>query len=397
MSLLDTKTPLNTYDIVIVGAGVAGSSLAHALANTKRAKPLRICVLERSLAEPDRIVGELLQPGGVAMLQKLGLEDCVQGIDAAPAYGYCVVLDGKPVHIPYPDHRAGCGFHHGRFIQALRAKAKAAPGVDVVEANVLELIECPMTGRVLGVRATRKIDGADAENAQEREAFFADLTIVADGCFSSFRAQVMGPVGVRPTVKSHFVGLILRDAHLPIDKHGTVVLIKGAGPVLLYKIADEAQETRMLVDVKEPLPKDLKAHIAERVLPFLPSSLHVSVADALQNGRLRRMPNSWLPPAEQGGRQSKEGVVLVGDAWNMRHPLTGGGMMCAFNDVVILQQLFADINDFADWHTVAAALHRWHWQRKPLAATVNVLSLALYNLFGADGACLTVFFFRTVE
>ena len=113
--------------------------MAHALStitSPSHPKPLRIALLERSLAEPDRIVGELLQPGGIAMLQKLGLDDCVQGIDAAPAYGYCVVLDGKPVHIPYPDGRAGCGFHHGRFIQALRAKAKAAPGVEVVEANV---------------------------------------------------------------------------------------------------------------------------------------------------------------------------------------------------------------------------------------------------------------------
>lgn len=381
------KTSSNSYDVVIVGAGVAGCSLAYALSNLKRATPFRICLIERSLAEPDRIVGELLQPGGIALLQKLGLEGCVKGIDAAPAYGYCVVLDGRPVHIPYPDGRAGCGFHHGRFIQALRAKAIAAKGVEVVEGNVSELVECPMTGRILGVRATRK-SAEDPAGDGTRETFFADLTFVADGCFSGFRASVMGSVGVRPSVKSHFVGLILRDAHLPIDKHGTVCLVRGAGPVLLYKIADEAHETRMLVDVKEPVPKDLKGHIADNILPQLPASLHVSVMDALTNGRLRRMPNSWLPPAEQGGRHSKEGVVLVGDAWNMRHPLTGGGMMCAFNDVVILQSLFADVKDLSDWHEMAGVLHKWHWRRKPLAATVNVLSLALYNLFGADGACL---------
>ena len=71
----------------------------------------------------------------------------------------------------------------------------------------------------------------------------------------------------------------------------------------------------------------------------------------------------------------------------MRHPLTGGGMMCALNDVAILQQLFADVEELSDWSDVSALLHQWHWQRKPLAATVNVLSLALYNLFGADGEC----------
>ena len=39
-------------------------------------------MLERDLQQPDRIVGELLQPGGVLALQRLGLEDCLTGIDA---------------------------------------------------------------------------------------------------------------------------------------------------------------------------------------------------------------------------------------------------------------------------------------------------------------------------
>lgn len=99
------------------------------------------------------------------------------------------------------------------------------------------------------------------------------------------------------------------------------------------------------------------------------------------------MPNSLLFPTEQGGRHHKEGAILVGDSWNMRHPLTGGGMMVAFNDVVILRDLLADVKDFSDWREVSHVLHRWHWIRKPLGATVNVLSVALYDLFGAEGKC----------
>ncbi|KAI0683848.1 squalene monooxygenase [Cytidiella melzeri] len=370
------------YDIVIVGAGVAGTALAHAL-STSRSPPLRICLLERSLAEPDRIVGELLQPGGLALLQQLGLGSCVEGIDAVPVYGYAVVLNGKPVHIPYPNERTGCSFHHGRFIQALRKKAMAAPGVETVEATVSELIECPLTGRILGVRATRKLTGA-----VEKEAFFGDLTIVADGCFSNFRSKVMVTAGVKPETKSHFVGTILEDAHLPIEKHGTVVLVKGSGPVLLYQIGEH--DTRMLVDIKAPLPSDLNEHILTKIAPQLPSALHIPVQQALEKDRLRRMPNSFLPPTEQGGKHTKEGVVLLGDSWNMRHPLTGGGMMCAFNDVYILCQHFANVKDFADWKEVSHILHRWHWQRKALSSTVNILSVALYDLFGADDESLEV-------
>lgn len=39
-------------------------------------------LLERDFSQPDRIVGELLQPGGYLVLKKLGLESCTENIDA---------------------------------------------------------------------------------------------------------------------------------------------------------------------------------------------------------------------------------------------------------------------------------------------------------------------------
>ena len=41
--------------------------------------------LEKDLTQPDRIVGELLQPGGYEKLRELGLSDCVEGIDSTQA------------------------------------------------------------------------------------------------------------------------------------------------------------------------------------------------------------------------------------------------------------------------------------------------------------------------
>jgi squalene monooxygenase len=70
-SLLQEKRLENHHeaDIIIVGAGIAGCALATALGKQGRS----VILLERSLKEPDRIVGELLQPGGVWALQKLGI------------------------------------------------------------------------------------------------------------------------------------------------------------------------------------------------------------------------------------------------------------------------------------------------------------------------------------
>jgi squalene monooxygenase len=56
-------------DVVIVGAGIVGCAAAVAFGNQGRS----VILLERSLKEPDRIVGELLQPGGVNALEKLGM------------------------------------------------------------------------------------------------------------------------------------------------------------------------------------------------------------------------------------------------------------------------------------------------------------------------------------
>ena len=66
-----------------------------------------------------------------------------------------------------------------------------------------------------------------------------------------------------------------------------------------------------------------------------------SFMDAVQNERLRSMPNSFLPASAV----ERPGVLLLGDAFNMRHPLTGGGMSVALNDVLIWRQLFQGIEN----------------------------------------------------
>ncbi|KAF9563554.1 squalene epoxidase [Agrocybe pediades] len=367
------------YDVVIVGAGIAGCALAHGLSTLPRSKPLRIAVVERSLAEPDRIVGELLQPGGMIALEKLGMLGCVEGIDAISVRGYCVVENGKSVHIPYPGSYEGRSFHHGRFIMKLREAAGKAKGVELIEGTVTELLEERGSNTITGVKVTKD---------SEHFTLSSELVVVADGCFSNFRNLVMGESSVKPVTKSHFVGAILEDARLPIPNHGTVALTKGFGPVLLYQISEH--DTRILIDVKQPLPSDLKAHVLENIVPQLPSALTLPIQRALDKDRLRRMPNSFLPPVEQGSKLSKSGAILIGDSWNMRHPLTGGGMTVALSDAVLLRDLLGSVDDFSDWNQLRKILHHWHWNRKPLASTVNILSVALYDLFGADDEELAV-------
>ena len=131
------------------------------------------------------------------------------------------------------------------------------------------------------------------------------------------------------------------------------------------------------------LTYSLQSHILENVVPQLPSALHLPIQKAFEKDRLRRMPNSFLPPVEQGTAVTKKGVILIGDSWNMRHPLTGGGMTVALNDVVVLRDLLGSVDDLKDWKQIQKALHRWHWDRKTLVSIVNILSVALHALFAA--------------
>lgn len=386
----------HTADVLIVGAGIIGCALAITLARQGRS----VLLLEKSLKEPDRIVGELLQPGGVSALEKLGLRECLEEIDAVVVRGYEVIYYGEGVHIPYPENAASGGtgkmmerksqarvrpegrsFHHGRFIRRLREAAMREPNISVVETTVTAPVKTTFTGQVLGVECQTK--GCP-------DVYFADLTVIADGYASRFRKDF---IPYTPLSRSRFWGLELIDADLPRFQHGHVVLGDSA-PVLLYQIG--TRETRALVDVPNDLESaspargGVKAHLRDVVLPSLPPRVQPSFAKALDAGRLRSMPNSWLPPSTQ----QVPGMVFLGDAMNMRHPLTGGGMTVAFNDVVLLRELLSPekVPDLGDTGRVKAQMKKFHWRRKNLSAVINILAMALYDLFAANGEFFSFFF-----
>jgi len=97
------------------------------------------------------------------------------------------------------------------------------------------------------------------------------------------------------------------------------------------------------------------------------------------------MPNNFLAAAPNVRR----GVLCLGDALNMRHPLTGGGMTVAFNDIVIWRELIKNIADLRDYDLIERAARQFYLRRKSRHSfVVNVLSMALYELFSANnGKC----------
>lgn len=377
---------LENPEVIIVGAGTAGASAAATFARQGR----KVLLVERCMSEQDRIVGELLQPGGLRSLERLGLDDCAkEGTDSVIVDGYVIIRPtttrgGTPsaaveeqqqqqndsVMLYYPESdpentselfgrgvkpavpvaggmdgsRAegpremprGRSFHNCRFVQRLRAAAQAEPNVRVVEATVSALLEGD-NGEVVGVRyreaaaATAAKEGAGGQQQEDEERVTrevrAPLTVVADGIWSGLRKCANTN---RPQKMSTFVGVLVThpaDAAPVPHKHCGHVVLAHPSPILIYQIS--STETRVLVDVAGAMPSaadgGLAAHLREKSAPQLPALFRPAFLEAVARGDVKSMPNRTMPASDV----HRQGALLLGDALNMRHPLTGGGMTVA--------------------------------------------------------------------
>lgn len=227
-----------------------------------------------------------------------------------------------------------------------------------------------------------QVVGVECQTTGTKDYYFGAVTLVADGCASKFRKEY---ISHRPQVKSKFWGLELIDAQLPMPNHGHVILTS-APPILIYQIG--THETRILVDIPDGLASasvkagGVKNHMLNVALPNLPECVQPSFRRAIEAGKLRSMPNSFLPPKTQ----RTPGLIMLGDAMNMRHPLTGGGMTVGFNDVVTLTSLLSPQNvpNLEDTSAVLSAMSNFHWSRKSGSSVINILAMALYSLFAAN-------------
>lgn len=371
-------------DVLIVGLGCAGAPLATVLAR----RGYRVKVIEKDMSEPHRIVGELLQPAGVNELKSLDLTgdnlpiDCLKEIDSQQITGYSIIMNDT-LRLAYPPHEFGRAFHNGRFLTRLRTQTKAESNCQIVQGQVTDLVFDPLSNRCTGVKYT--------QNDQTHTASAA-LTVVADGCMSLLRKQAQTqPIYPAPSSQfqqptgvdklSSFVGLILTNCQLPTPLNGHVILADPT-PILAYPIS--STEVRMLIDFPNgtyPSTKpELIKHFNEKVRPQLPASMRPSFDAAVQLGSFSMMPNQSLqlcPDVYQ-----RDGMLMIGDSANMRHPLTGGGMTVAFKDISNFVHYFTSfVRDCNDFKSIKASVQEHYETRHERVKVINILADALYAVF----------------
>lgn len=92
----------------------------------------------------------------------------------------------------------------------------------------------------------------------------------------------------------------------------------------------------------------------------VPPELYNAFISAVDKGNIRSMPNRSMPAAPH----PTPGALLMGDAFNMRHPLTGGGMTVALSDIAVLRDLLSPLRNLNDAYSLCNYLESFYTLRK---------------------------------
>jgi 2-polyprenyl-6-methoxyphenol hydroxylase-like FAD-dependent oxidoreductase len=159
-------------DVLIVGGGIAGSSLAYALASAGQ----KVAVLESSVDYEDRVRGEVVVPWGVKEARNLGVEQILldAGAHVAPRWKQYEEAADEPAILPMSMMIEGIpgtlNMRHPDACQALIDAAAAAGatvlrGIHDVKLNAGQPVAVTYSSGGAGEAHARLVVGADGRSS----------------------------------------------------------------------------------------------------------------------------------------------------------------------------------------------------------------------------------------
>jgi 2-polyprenyl-6-methoxyphenol hydroxylase-like FAD-dependent oxidoreductase len=314
------------FDVIIVGGGIAGSTLGGVLARGG----LGVLVVEKEARFRDRIRGEGTWPWGVVEARQAGLGDLLDAAGTVEMRAFTRYENGQPVENvwerPDPDDVPGMGFLHPQLQEAAFAWAKAQGATTIRSAKATRFSRNGQPSLSVAV------DGGVTE-------FTARLIVGADGKLSLTRRWTGG--GSIADAENHRMGGVLISGAVYdrlLDNFswvpGEAVNWFAAGPEMtrLYLIMTAQRVRETGVDRSFAALIDFAAgHTPEGVLE------HVE-----QQGPIGFFPNNDIWASRVAGND----VVLIGDAAGAPDPTQGHGTSLLFHDVRALSELLLSESDW---------------------------------------------------
>lgn len=305
------------YDVIIVGAGPAGTSAAIHLALAG----VDVLLLEQKKFPRQKLCGEFISPECLKHFSRLGIKDEILKSGAA-RLRRTVFYSRKGNNVTVPSEWFGpepaLGLSRVLMDDALLKRAKFLGVTVLEETRVRDVLEA--SGHVVGVRATS--DSAEAR-------YSAPVTIDATGAARVLVRKVTSKDRLKRRGKPRFVAF---KAHFeeaePAADACEIYLYKG-GYGGLSKINDDLSNLCFIVSTREVGRHNGDPEVLMRELVHR----NVRAATTLANAKA---VTPWLAVAigDYGRRNPAPapGLLAIGDAASFIDPFTGSGMLMALEN-----------------------------------------------------------------
>jgi flavin-dependent dehydrogenase len=348
------------YDVIIVGARVAGSATAMLLARAG----LRVLVLDRATFPSDTLSTHQIQVPGVARLAQWGLLDRL--LETTPANRRIRFDQGDVALEARIPGQAGVDFTicpRRTVLDATLVEAARAAGAEVRESAVVaEVLQAD--GQVVGVRGQQKAGSEFTERAR--------LVIGADGRHSTV-AQAVGAKQYRqrrPATMAYYT--YWTDVPTQPEPIGELFARPGRA-VGVWPTSDGM----LLTYVAWPAA-EFDAFRHDPSANLMATLDGVGLGDRFRAGRqaerLRGTPD--LPSYFR--RPWGKGWALVGDAGLLLDPITGMGISDAFRDAELLNE--AVVSGMDSGGSLERALAGYHRARDRAARPMYDFTAMLAGL-----------------
>ncbi len=323
--------PAGDADVIVVGAGPAGSTTAFYLAQAG----LDVLMLEKSAFPREKVCGDGLTPRGVRALVAMGISVSEQD-GWVRNKGLRVIGAGKRLELPWPELSSYPGYGLVRprtdLDQMLARRAQQAG------ARLLEGVT--VTGPVLDER-TGRITGVVAKEADGERTYRARVIVAADG--NSSRLSVgMGlrkrddrPLGV--AVRTYYTSPRHDDDYLEswLDLWDGDRLLPGYG--WIFGMGDGTSNVGLgLLNTSAAFGHTDYHALLRKWLAGMPGEWGFT-----EENRTQPIRGAALPMGFNRTPHYYRGLLLAGDAGGMVNPFNGEGIAYAMESGEILARTIA--------------------------------------------------------